>query len=265
MKSSTTINQTVLITGASAGIGAAFARVFAGEGYNLILVARAIDRLQELKSELEKEYSILVSVYQCDLSDPGLVDDFIKTVIQNHPVVDVLVNNAGCGMYGPYPSLDAKQEERMIQLNVLALTKLTKAFLPGMLSGKKGHVLNVASTAAFQPGPLMSVYYATKAFVLSYSEALSKELEGSGVAVTCLCPGATASEFQSRSQMEKAKFLKIMKIPSSLDVARYGFLMIKRGKVVAVHGTVNKILVSFVRLLPRSWGRSIVYSIQRSG
>src|SRR5579864_3658891 len=191
--------QTALITGASFGIGAEFARIFAREGYNLVLVARSADKLRQIASELEKAHGTRSLILAADLTDPGapayVVDQTTRADIQ----VDVLVNNAGFGQYGFFAQNDLEECLRQIQLNVATLTHLTRLYLHAMIERKNGGILNVASTAAFQPGPLMAVYFATKAYVLHFSEALANELRESGITVTCLCPGPTATEFQKRA------------------------------------------------------------------
>src|SRR5271156_1552208 len=193
--------QTALITGASFGIGSEFARIFAREGYNLVLVARSADKLRQLASELEKAHGTRSLILAADLTEPGasayVLDQTTRADIQ----VDVLVNNAGFGQYGLFVEKDLEECLPQIQLNVTTLTHLTRLYLPAMVGRQSGRILNVASTAAFQPGPLMAVYFATKAYVLYLSEALSNELQETGVTVTCLCPGPTATEFQERAKI----------------------------------------------------------------
>jgi short-subunit dehydrogenase len=188
---------TALITGASAGIGLELARVFAKHGYGLALVARNQKRLEEIAAELKPA---AVQVIAMDLSLPDAPQELHRLV----PKVDVLVNNAGFGVYGKFAANSLPEELNMMQLNMTALVILTKLYLAGMLAARSGRIMNVASTAAFQPGPLMAIYYATKAFVLSFSEAIANELEGTGVTVTALCPGPTATEFQERGKMQNS-------------------------------------------------------------
>src|SRR6267142_116749 len=239
--------KTALITGASFGIGLEFARIFAREGYNLVLVARSADKLRQLASELEKAHGTRSLILAVDLTEPGapayVLDQTTRADIQ----VDVLVNNAGFGQYGLFVENDLEECLRQIQLNVTTLTHLTRLYLPMMIERARtkqetGCILNVASTAAFQPGPLMAVYFATKAYVLHFSEALANELDGSGVTVTALCPGATATEFQAGAAMENSKLVHGKKLPTSARVAAFGVKAMQRGDVVAVPGFSNKIL-----------------------
>src|SRR5271154_4231612 len=192
--------KTALVTGASFGIGTEFARIFARESYNLVLVARTADKLRQLASELEKAHGTRSLILATDLTDPGASAYVLDQTTRSDIQIDVLVNNAGFGQYGKFAENDLEECLRQIQLNITTLTHLTRLYLPAMIERKTGKILNVASTAAFQPGPLMAVYYATKAYVLHFSEALANELNGTGVTVTCLCPGATVTEFHKRAK-----------------------------------------------------------------
>ncbi len=207
---------TALVTGASSGIGEDLARLFAADGHNLVLVARGGERLHALAGELRDRKRIAASVIVADLSDPASPDRIARELVENGQQIDVLVNNAGFGQYGMFAKVDPVELGRLLQVNVSALTLLTRLLLPGMLSRRSGRVLNVASTAAFQPGPLMAPYYASKAYVLSLSEALAEETRGTGVTVTCLCPGPTTTRFQARAGMQKSKLFKML----STDVVR---------------------------------------------
>lgn len=247
---------TSLVTGASSGIGLELARLLAARGDELHLVARSGDRLRELADELGRGR---VHVHVADLSQPGAV----ATILEAVPAVDVLVNNAGVGGFGAFAEADLDRTLGMIQLNVAALTELTHRYVPGMVTARSGRVLNTASTAAFQPGPLMAVYYATKAYVLSFSEALAEELRGTGVTVTALCPGPTASGFQAGAEMEASKLVKGRRLPSSADVARAGLAAMEAGDVVHVPGLRNKVLASSIRFTPRPVVRRLVHSLQR--
>src|SRR6202795_3291921 len=198
MSSST---KTALITGASFGIGHELAGIFAREGYNLVLVARTADKLRQLASDLEKTHGTRSLILAGDLSSPGAAAYIHDQTTRAELAVDVLVNNAGFGQFGLFAENDLEECLQQIQLNITTLTHLTRLYLPDMLSRKSGRILNVASTAAFQAGPLMAVYYATKAYVLHFSEAIANELEGTGVTVTCLCPGPTSTEFQERAKI----------------------------------------------------------------
>ncbi|MDY7225928.1 SDR family NAD(P)-dependent oxidoreductase [Hyalangium rubrum] len=257
-----TKKKTALITGASGGIGLDFARLFAEGGYDVVLVARTESKLQELAQELSAKHGVRALVVASDLSDPAAPARLMERLKVEGVQVDALVNNAGYGAYGAFVETDLDAELKMIQLNISALTALTKAVLPGMLERKSGRILNVASTAAFQPGPLMAVYYATKAYVLSFSEALANETRGTGVTVTCLCPGPTKTGFQQQAKMEESRLVKGKEIMDSLTVARAGYEALHRGQAVVIPGFVNNLLAQSVRFLPRSAVTTIVRKVQ---
>jgi uncharacterized protein len=254
------MRQTALITGASSGIGADLARLFAADGYDLVLVARGEGKLHELAKEL----GVNSTVIPADLSKPDAAQRVADALIEKSINIDVLVNNAGVGLAGPFIGNDLAKELEMIQVNVVALTQLTKLLLPGMVARKRGRILNVASTAAFQPGPFMAVYYATKAYVLSFSEAIADELRDSGVTVTALCPGPTATGFGSVAGMEETRLFTMMKPMSSMDVAKSGYEAMKRGRRVAVTGMMNRLLVQSIRVSPRRMVTMIVRKLQES-
>src|ERR1035438_7015579 len=201
--------KTALVTGASSGIGLELARIFAREGYNLVLVARSADKLRLLASEVEKAHGTRSLILATDLAEPGAAAYVLDQTARAQIVVDILVNNAGFGQYGLFADNDLEECMRQIQLNVTTVTHLTRLYLSGVIRRTSGRILNVASTAAFQPGPLMAVYFATKAYVLHLSEALANELKGTGVTVTCLCPGATATEFHKRANATGMRLLKM--------------------------------------------------------
>lgn len=258
--------QTALITGASSGIGYELAKIFAREGYNLVLVARGETALQKLADELKQKYSTTVTVIAKDLSQADAPQAVADQLAGAGLTVEVLVNNAGFADYGLFAESDLSKQLEMIQLNIVTLTHLTRLLLPAMLQRKSGKILNLASTAAFQPGPLMSVYYATKAYVLSFSEALANEVKAGGVTVTALCPGATESGFQQRAAMEDSKLVKGRKMPTSAHVAEAGYKALMQGKTVFVPGLSNKALTWAVKLLPRRIMPGLVRSAQeRSG
>jgi uncharacterized protein len=244
--------RTALITGASGGIGMELAREFAKDNIHLILVARSEGKLKELAAELQNKYKVTVHVVAKDLSNYKTAKELFDWCRSQNITVDYLVNNAGFGDFGFFAESDWLKQEQMINLNITALTYLTHLFLPEMIKQKFGRVLNVASTASFQPGPTMSVYYATKAFVLHFSEAIANELEGTGITVTALCPGATESGFQSAAAMEDSKLVKGKKLPTSAEVAAYGYRSMNKGKKVAIHGTMNYLMANSVRFTPRS-------------
>jgi short-subunit dehydrogenase len=242
---------TALVTGASSGIGLEIARILAKD-HDVTLAARSADKLDALAAELGGARVVCV-----DLADPAGP----RKLVAELPAVDVLVNNAGCGDWGPFAKAPEAKLDEMIELNIGALTRLARAYLPGMLERGSGRIMNVASTAAFQPGPLMAVYYATKAYVLSFSEALAEETRGSGVTVTALCPGPTASGFQAGAAMEHSRLVKGRKLPSAAEVAAYGVKAMRRGDVVAVPGFGNKALAASVRFSPRPVIRRVVSRI----
>jgi len=250
--SSKTNKQTALITGASGGIGLEFAKVFARVGYNLVLVARNEERLQRVKLELEKRRGVSVTVIPKDLADPSAPDEIYNELEQSGVQVDVLVNNAGYALFNPFVERDAKETLDMLQVNIMALTHLTRLFLPGMIERGRGRVLNMASTAAFVPGPLMAAYYASKAYVLSFSEAIADEVRGTGVTVTALCPGATETGFQKRADMENSRLVQGRRIMYPTSVARAGYKAMMQGKAVEVPGLGNKVVPLLARLSPRS-------------
>lgn len=253
-----------LITGASSGIGYEFAKVCAEKGHDLILVARREDKLQAMKQDLERAFGIKVSLLPFDLSKPSVPDEIFNSLDRQQIPVDILVNNAGFGDFGSFADADWKKLSEMIQVNITALTHLTKLFLPGMIIRKSGKVLNIASTAAFGAGPLMAVYYATKGYVLQLSEALAKELQGTGVTVTVVCPGPTETGFQAVAGSRQSKLVQGKKLPTARDVAEFGYQAMMRGETVAVHGLVNSLLVQVTRFLPRKAVVELVYKIQES-
>ena len=245
-----------LITGASGGIGEQLARQARQAGNDVVLVARSAARLEELAAELGSA--------QVVVADLG-TDDGITAVTQAVPAADIVVNNAGYGEYGPFVDADPAKTLGMIHLNVEALTALSRFYLPGMVSKGSGRILNMASTAAFTPGPSMTVYYATKAYVLSFSEGLAEELRGTGVTVTALCPGPTVSGFFVRAGLEDSKLVKGKKLSAAASVAAFGWKQMERGKVVAVPGVGNKLDASSPRFIPRVLIRRIVARGQQQG
>lgn len=246
------MNKTALITGSSNGIGYELARVHAEKGHNLALVARNKSKLDELKNELEEKHRIQVYVIGKDLSQVGAARDVYDELKQKNISVDYLINNAGFGDFGLFAESDWNKQESMINLNITTLAHFTRLFLPDMIRKKSGKILNVASTASFQPGPTMSVYFATKAFVLSFSEAVNNEVSSHGISVTALCPGATHSGFQASASMQDSKLFEGNNFPTSREVAEYGYKAMMKGKAVAIHGLKNSIMANSVRFAPRS-------------
>ncbi|MFB3903534.1 MAG: SDR family NAD(P)-dependent oxidoreductase [Acidobacteriota bacterium] len=248
--------ETVLITGASAGLGAELARLFAADGSNLVLVARRLDRLDDLARDLQKRCEIGVRTVAMDLSRPGAAQELFHELERDEVRVDVLVNNAGFGARGAFVELPVDRQIQLIQLNISALTHLTRLFLPGMLERGKGGVLNIASTAAFQAGPGMSVYCASKAYVLHFTEGLAEELRGRPVKVSCLAPGPTATEFAAKADLEGSRLFSfgVMDAPT---VARAGHRGFREGRVIVIPGRKNRLLAFSVRFAPRSFVRAI--------
>jgi uncharacterized protein len=253
---------TALITGASNGIGLELAKLFAAAKNDLVLVARSGDKLKRLADELIAQFGISVKLIVADLSKMDQVEQVYDACMTENIQVDYLVNNAGFGDFGFFYERDWNKTEQMIELNVTSLTKLCRLFIPLMVQRESGKVLNVASTAAFQPGPTMAVYYATKAYVLHFSEAIQNELEKTGVTVTALCPGATESGFQAASAMEESKLVKGKKLPSSAEVAKFGYNAMMKGRAVAVHGFMNKFMAMGYRFFPRKWVVKVTRMVQ---
>ncbi|GGJ26056.1 SDR family NAD(P)-dependent oxidoreductase [Deinococcus roseus] len=253
---------TALITGASGGLGFDLAELLAKDGHNLILVARSASKLQNAANTLSKKHGIKVETISQDLSQVGAGQQLVHTLNSKGLQVDVLVNNAGFASYGRFIDLLLSEQLNMIDLNVRALVELTGLLTPGMVKRGKGRVLNIASTAAFLPGPLMAIYYATKAFVLSFGEAISNELEGTGVTVTTFCPGGFASGFQERAAMQDSKLIQGKKLISSAEVAQYGYNAMLKGETVAIQGMGNYLTVQAPRFLPRRVVARMVRSAQ---
>lgn len=253
--------KTALITGASGGIGKELAVHFARDGHRLVLIARDSKKLELLKKQLEQDYQAEVLTIVKDISDQQSVKEVYEFLQENNIQVDYLVNNAGFGLYGEFVKTSLDDELNMIDLNIKSLTHLTKLFLPGMIANNGGGVLNVASTAAFQPGPLMAVYYATKAYVLSFTEALANELKDTNINVTALCPGPTETGFSNRANLQKSKLFKsgVMDVKEVASVGYKGFLL---GKTVVIPGTRNKLLAHSVRFMPRKVVTSVVRNVQ---
>jgi hypothetical protein len=245
------MSRTVLITGASSGIGYELALLFARDGFDCVVTARRVDRLEELAERLRREHRVEVSVIEADLADQASPERIFTSVKAAGIQIDVLVNNAGFPTYGHFVELDTQTQLDELQVNIVALTHLTRLFLPGMVERRDGRILNLASTAAFEPGPLMAVYYATKAYVLSFSQAIGNELTGTGVSVTTLCPGITRTGFQAAGAMEDSRLVQGgMADPASVALAGYRGVMARKG--VVIPGFANKLVPFAVRLAPRS-------------
>ncbi|RMH50076.1 MAG: SDR family oxidoreductase [Bacteroidetes bacterium] len=253
--------ETVLITGASSGIGLELARLFAADGSDLVLVARREAALQRLAADLQARHGITAHVAPHDLADPAAPQALYDRLAGQGVTVDVVVNNAGFGAHGAVAELDLSRQLAMIQVNVTALTHLTRLFLPGLLARNRGGVLNVASTAAFQPGPYMAVYYATKAYVLSFTEALAEEVAETNLTVTCLCPGPTDTGFADEAGMAASRLFRLGAMEAR-TVARRGYEAFRDGRVVAIPGLKNKAGAAGVRFLPRAVVRRLVRALQ---
>jgi len=256
------MTKTALITGASNGIGLELAWIHARQDDNLVLVARNKKKLDELKTEIEKQYQVSVHTIGKDLAEKDAALEVFNVLQSAGIEIDYLINNAGFGHLGEFACNSWEKEEQMIQLNITALTHLTKLFLPAMLERGSGRIMNVGSVASFMPGPLMAVYYATKAFVLSFSEAVNTEVRAKGVTVTALCPGPTASGFQDAAGMKGVKLVEKFKMPSSKTVAEYGYKAMMKGKAVAIHGFMNRLMVASLRISPRSLVVKVVKWVQ---
>ncbi len=252
---------TALVTGASGGIGEELARLFAADGHALVLVARSRDRLERLASELGERHNVPARVIASDLARPESPREIFEELEGAGVRVDALVNNAGFGSYGPFAETDLSRELELLQVNVVALTHLTKLFLPGMLGRRRGYVMNVASTAAFQPGPLMAVYYASKAYVLSFSEALSNECAGAGVRVSALCPGPTETGFVAAAGMGDSKLFD-RAVMGARAVAEAGYRGLLAGKPVVIPGFRNNLLARSIGFFPRGLVTKVVRGIQ---
>jgi len=251
-------DETALITGASEGIGYELTRVFAENGYDVVMVARSEDRMKEIAEELEDEFGVSAQVIRKDLSVPGSSEEVYEEAPDE---IDVLVNNAGIGTCGFFHENDTEREVDTVRLNVETPTHLTRLFLEDMVERDEGRILNVSSMAAFQPGPTMAVYYATKAYLLSFSEALSNELKGTGVSVTALCPGPTETGFIQKAGEESSRINRGDKM-SQRKVAEAGYRGLTKGKKVVVPGFKNRMLVRLTKLAPKSLVIRVVRYLQ---
>lgn len=243
--------KTVLITGSSAGIGKETAYVYAENKYNLVLVARRRESMEQMKADIENKHSVKVEIIDLDLSQQNSADELYDRVNDKNLKIDVLINNAGFGIKGNFVDIDIKREESMLMLNIITLTKLTKLFIKDMVKLKRGHVINIASTGAYQAVPGMSEYAATKAYVLSFSEGVALELKGTGVNVTVISPGATESEFAETAGFKKATSFN--NAPTSRDLAEFIYKSMIKKKVSAMHGFKNKALMFGSKFMSRTF------------
>lgn len=244
------VSKTALITGASGGIGYELAKLFARDRHNLVLVARSSDRLAKAADELQ-QLGVSVKTFALDLGRSPAPKFLFDQLQREGVVVDILVNNAGFGAYGNFVEMSEDEIQGQIDLNVNALTDLTRFFLPAMVARRSGRVMNVASTAGFQPGPLMAVYYATKAYVISFSEAIANEVKDSGVTVTCFCPGATETGFAKRAGNDKTRIFTNPGVMSAEQVALDGYRAVMEGKTLAISGARNWLVAQSTRFAPR--------------
>ena len=257
MQQTTHSGRTALVTGASGGIGRTIAEQFARDGANVVIAARSGAELERLAAEWSGRYAVTVTPLVADLSRSGAAAGLANAVESRGLGIDFLVNNAGYGLYGTFDTTRIDDELGMMRINMEALTVLTKRFLPG-IKAKRGRIMNVASTAAFQAGPYMAVYYATKAYVLLFSEAIAEELKGTGVTLTAFCPGPTKSGFQDKAVMQKSGLVANRKLPGAEEVGIEGYRAMMRGTRVYVPGLVNKLLVQSVRFGPRNLNAAVV-------
>jgi short-subunit dehydrogenase len=242
--------STTLITGASGGIGYELAKLFGGDRHNLVLVARSVDKLALVAAELQT-HGVTVKTIALDLAAPPAPKFLFDQLQREGIAVDILINNAGFGAFGAFAQMPAEEILGQIDLNIRALTELTRLFLPPMIARRSGRIMNVASTAAFQPGPLMAVYYATKAYVLSFSEAIANELRDTGVTVTCFCPGATHTDFAKRAGVENSRLFKQVGAMSAEKVALDGYRAVMEGRGLAISGVHNWLVAQSTRFAPR--------------
>ncbi len=256
------MNKTALITGASEGIGLEFAKIFSTEKYDLVITARNETKLNELANGIKNNHNVNVKVIAKDLSKQNAGEEIFNELKNENIVTDVLINNAGFGVFDNYWNVELQDEKNMLQVNIMALAELTNLFAKDMVSRGGGKILNVASTAAFQPGPTMAGYYASKAFVLSYSQAVDFELRKKGVQVSTLCPGPTITEFQVRANMEEINLFKKGVTMNAKEVAQIGYNGLMKGKSVIIAGTMNKISAMSSKISPAKVSMKIVNWLQ---
>lgn len=265
MSAPSTSRSTALVTGASSGIGLAFAKLLAQDGHDLVLVARRADKLQQLAEELQAKCGVTVTVIPADLGQSDAGAAVVAALAAKGIEVDVLVNNAGLGTNGSFAETPWEKSQNLLAVNVVAPTELAARLLPGMIARKRGQILNVASTAAFLPGPYMATYYASKAFLLNWSEAIAFELRGTGVVVTALCPGPTQSEFFTAAQMTDAALAKTRNMATTEAVAAEGLAAMRAGKPMIIQGFMNRLMNFSLRFAPRSAATAIAANLSKGG
>lgn len=254
------MKKTALITGGASGLGLELALLFAKDGYNLILVDINAEKLEATKRNIENSFSVSVKILAKDLSQINISSEIMSEI--GDVEIDALVNNAGFGCFGAFHEVEWERQSEMLNLHVLTTTHLTKLVVEGMVKRGSGKILNLSSLAAFQPGPLMSLYYATKGYILSFSEAIANELKGTGVTVTALCPGPTKTSFQQVVASNSSENKITFNMASAQAVAAYGYKSMMKGKCVAIPGGINKILGTLPRFIPRNMAANIVRKIQ---
>jgi uncharacterized protein len=252
-----------LVTGASVGLGAELAWLFAADGHDVVLVARRRDKLEALAAEIEKKHRVRAIVLAEDLTEPAAPARLVREIENLGVTIEFLVNNAGYGTSGSFAEMDLARELAMIQLNIATLVELTRRLVPAMVARGSGRILNIGSTAGFQPGPFMATYYASKAFVNSFTEALAYELQGTGVTATVSCPGATATEFARVAGTDRSRLFQ-MPAMSAREVAEHGYHAMMRGRALAVPGLRNKFGLQSLRLAPRAAVRAMAAVLNRS-
>ncbi len=258
----TTAKGLAVVTGASGGIGYELCKLFARDGHPLLLAARSANKLEAFAKELTAAHGVAAHVCPLDLTASDAPGRLFEAAQRLDRPTEVLVNNAGYGLYGPFVAADLTATLQMLQVNIIALTELTRRFLPGMVERNLGRIMNVASTAAFEPGPLLAVYFASKAFVLHFSEALDEELRSTAVRVTAFCPGLTATGFEARAGLGESRLFAGRNIMSAAAAAEIGYRGLLRGRRIVVAGAVNNILTTSVRFLPRRLVTMIVGAMQ---
>jgi hypothetical protein len=254
------MNKTALVTGGASGLGFELALLLAKDGHDLVLIDIDSEKLQEAKMEIEANFSVKVQVLAKDLSKENISEEIMTDLGDTQ--IDVLINNAGFGVFGAFHEVDWNRQAQMLNLHVITTTHLTKLIVEGMVKRSSGRILNLSSLAAFQPGPFMSLYYATKGYILSFSEAIANELKGTGVTVTALCPGPTKTSFQKVVANDSSENKISFNMASAKDVAAYGYMAMMNGKPVAIPGAFNKFLALLPRFLPRNLATNTVRKIQ---
>jgi len=257
-------NKTALVTGASAGLGAELSRLFAADGHDVVLVARRRDNLEALAGELEKQHGVHATVLPEDLTDPGAPERIARTLDERGIAVEFLVNNAGFGTSGAFATADVGRELAMVAVNVTTLVHLTRLLLPAMIARKSGRILNLGSTAGFVPGPFMAGYYASKAFVNSFTQALAYELRGTGVTATVSCPGATLTEFAAVAGNDKSRLFQAAAMTAPV-VAAHAYRAMMRGRPMAIPGIRNKLAMQSLRFAPRGMLAAVSASLNQTG